>query len=412
MKNLALFFTAVSFILLPDFLSAQSPDLKSAANFVFFTTTGAVSNTGTSSVTPRIGTNNGAITGFDLLPGQTESENSITAEAAADLQEAYNLLQLSAQTFPTHAAILGNGETLLPGTYLISEASSIEGNLVMDAGGNSNAVFIIKIGGAFSPGPSSQIILTGGALACNIYWAVEGGAIAMAASSKMKGNFIANPGAVSMAASSSLEGRLLSTTGAISVDGVTAAIPVCSALLPLTLTDFTLQKQGNAVVLLWTGQHEHSFAGYELQRSQDGLIFNSIGFVVSSGDTGPAYYQWTDQLPLPAMNFYRLKMIDRDGRFTLSHVLSVSQNTLPGFSVFPNPVSGRQVQLQVASVPKGNYQMLIYNEAGMRMKEFDIKIGNETVNIITVPIQLRAGFYFLVIHGPGGSRQAMNLIMQ
>ncbi|HPN58272.1 MAG TPA: ice-binding family protein, partial [Chitinophagaceae bacterium] len=318
----------------------------------------------------------------------------------------------SEQTFPTHAAILGNGETLLPGTYLIAEASSIEGNLVMDAGGNANAIFIIKIEGAFSPGPSSQVILTGGALACNIYWAVEGGAIAMAASSKMKGNFIANPGAVSMAASSSLEGRLLSTTGAISVDGVTAAIPVCSALLPLILTDFTLQKQGNAVVLLWTGKDEHSFAGYELQRSQDGFIFNSIGFVVSSGDTGPVNYQWTDQQPLPAMSFYRLKMIDRDGKFTLSHVLFVSQNPLTGFSIFPNPVSAGQVQLQMASVPKGNYQMRIYNEAGIRMKELDIKIGNETVNIITVPLRLSAGFYFLVIHDPGGSRQAMKFIMK
>ncbi|HPN59237.1 MAG TPA: hypothetical protein PLU11_08695, partial [Chitinophagaceae bacterium] len=116
MKNLAIFFTAVSLILFSAFISAQAPDLKTAANFVFFTTTGAVSNTGTSFVTPRIGTNNGAITGFDLLPGQTESGNSITAEAAADLQDAYNLLKLSEQIFPTHAAILGNGETLLPGT--------------------------------------------------------------------------------------------------------------------------------------------------------------------------------------------------------------------------------------------------------------------------------------------------------
>lgn len=410
MKSRIVLLSIVSFILFPTFPFAQSPDLKSAGKFVFFTTTGAVSNTGTSSVIQKIGTNNGAITGFDLLPGQSENANSITAQASTDLQAAYDLLQLSTQTFPTHAAILGNGEIFLPGIYLIAEASSIEGDLILDAGGNPNAVFIIKIEGAFSPGPSSQIILAGGALACNVYWAVQGGAIAIAASSNMKGNFIANPGAVSMAATSTLEGRLLSTTGAIAVDGV-VAIHMCDLILPLTLINFNIRQKGDAIELLWVATNENSFAGYELQRSHDGFSFDSIGFVLSSGGTSDVHYQWADQKPLPSLNFYRLKMINHNGTFTYSSVRSVNQKSLHAFSVFPNPVTGQQVQLRIASIPKGNYQLVIYDCAGIRMKEIDIRVESETVEIFTFLHHLNPGFYFLVISGPGGSKQTISMMV-
>jgi hypothetical protein len=411
MKNQLTLLRIVSFLFLPAFSFAQTPNLRSAADFVFFTVTGALSSTGASSVTHKIGTHAGAITGFNLSPGQSENANGITAQASADLQVVSDLLNFSVQTFPTHGAILGNDEILSPGTYFIAEASSIEGRLVLDAGGNPGAIFIIKIQGAFSPGPSSQIILTGGALACNVYWAVQGGAIAMAASSQMKGNFIANPGAVSMAASSTLEGRLLSTTGAIAVDGATVAMPVCAIVLPLTLVNFAVRQQGSAIELLWTTTNEHSLAGYEVQRSHGGITFDSIGFMIPSGGTNLIHYQWTDQKALSSLNFYRLKMINSDGSFAYSSVRSINQKTLHGFSVFPNPVSAQQVQLKIASVPQGNYQLLIYNELGIRMKELDIKI-DEAVKLFTVPCHLRPGFYFLVINGAGGSRQAMNMLVQ
>jgi hypothetical protein len=234
MKSLSLILIVISLFLFPKINFAQTPDLGAAAEFTLFTTTGAVGNTGVSVITGKIGTNNGAITNFTPVPGQQENANSTTAEAAIDLQTAYDAMHVSAQTFPSHAAVLGNGETLIPGIYLIPEAASIVGNLILDAQGDQNAIFIIKINGAFAPGPSSQISLTGGALACNVFWAVEGGEVAIATGSSMKGTFIANPGAVSMAASSQLEGRLLSTTGAVAVDGVTAALPSC-ILLPVCL---------------------------------------------------------------------------------------------------------------------------------------------------------------------------------
>jgi hypothetical protein len=206
---------------------AQIPDLASAASFVLFTTNGQVGNTGLSQITGDIGADVGAIVGFETatVNGNIYAANAVTAQCSADLVAAYN--QLSATTTTViHAAVLGNGETVLPGVYTMAAAASIAGQLTLDAQGDPDAVFIFKVGAAFTTGAATTVSLINGAAACNVFWIADG-AISMAASTIMRGTLISNNGAISMAAGGTLEGRMFSTTGAVSVDAVLASIPIC-----------------------------------------------------------------------------------------------------------------------------------------------------------------------------------------
>jgi hypothetical protein len=200
------------------------PQLGTATCFALFTVNGAVDNTGISNITGNVGANIGAITGFAGLNGTIYNANSVTAQCVTDLIAAYN--QISAIT-PTaaHGAILGNGETLYTGVYNMPGAGSAAGVLTLDAQGDPNAEFIFKIGGAFTTGASTTVMLVNGASASNVYWVAEG-AISMAASTTMKGTLIANNAAISIGAGGSLEGRMFSTTGAVSVYGDSITIPV------------------------------------------------------------------------------------------------------------------------------------------------------------------------------------------
>ncbi len=203
---------------------AQAPDLGRASGFVLFTATGIVSNTGSSHLTGNIGTQTGAIYGFGNVDGVMHSGDTATAQASADLLVAYSQLNAIPST-AAHAPVLGGGETLFAGVYNITGSGSTVSDLNLDALGDPNALFIFRISGNFSAGPSSQVILIHGAVACNVFWQVEGAAT-MAALSYMRGTFIANNGAMTMAAGSKLEGRLLSTTGTISVDRTVACMPL------------------------------------------------------------------------------------------------------------------------------------------------------------------------------------------
>ena len=210
-------------------INAQAgPNLGSVSNFVLFTSAGAVGNTGTSVITGNIGSNIGAISGFEapsIVNGTVENVNAITSQAAIDLKSAYDHLYSSTATNTTHAAVFGGGESLSPGVYSIGAAASVAGTLTLNGQGNPNSIFIFKIGGALTTAASATVVLTNGASASNVFWMADG-AIAMAASTTISGTFIGN-GAVSMGAGGKLDGRMCSIAGAVSVYATTVVnIPV------------------------------------------------------------------------------------------------------------------------------------------------------------------------------------------
>ena len=227
----------------PNLISAQAPNLGTVSSFVLFTITGAVANTGPSIITGDVGTNTGAISGFGTINGNVHNTDLVTAQCSIDLLLAYTQLNNTPTTI-VHTPVLGNGETLYPGVYNLAAAGSVAGTLTLDAQGDSNAVFIFKIGGAFTTGASTTVNLINGASACNVFWKAEG-AIAMAASTIMRGTLISNNGAVSMAAGGTLEGRMLSTTGAVSVDNVVAVVGCTSAIIWTGAVSTDWNIQGN-----------------------------------------------------------------------------------------------------------------------------------------------------------------------
>jgi hypothetical protein len=211
---------------------AQAPNLGTAANFALFSSAGAVSNTGVSQITGNIGTNVGAISGFGNVNGVMHTADASTAQAAIDLQAAWYYLVTLTPT-STIGPVLGSGQTLFAGVDTIAAAGSIVGALTFDAQGNSNAVLIIKTGGALTTAAGATVTLINGAVACNVFWVADG-AISMAASTTMRGTLIANNGAIDMGAGGILEGRELSTTGAVSVYGTIAYTPLGCAAPVLT----------------------------------------------------------------------------------------------------------------------------------------------------------------------------------
>jgi len=215
--------TAALLFLMPDATFGQSINLRTAANFVLFSTNGSVSNTGITQLTGNVGTNNGSSTGFGNVNGVMHDQDGTSAQCAADLLIAYNQLNSSIPTFHP-ASLLGNGTTLVPGVYAISGASTLNLGLTLDAKGDPNAEFIFQLNGSFSANAESKIHLINGALACNVYWKVEG-LVSLAPGVFMKGTIIANNAAIIISTRDTIEGRALSTAGAITIDGALAYTP-------------------------------------------------------------------------------------------------------------------------------------------------------------------------------------------
>lgn len=222
-NNLHNLLFAIILFLIPTLSIGQAPELGTAANFVLFSSDGAVGNTSQTHLTGKVGTNNGSNTGFGNVNGGMHAADGVTAQAAVDLLLAYNQLHVATPGF-FPASLLGNGQTLTAGVYAISGASTLNDELILDGQDNSSAVFIFQIAGPLSTNANSKVKLINGAQACNVFWKVEG-LVDMATGTTMRGTVIANNAGINMSSGDTLEGRALSTAGAITLDGVLAFTP-------------------------------------------------------------------------------------------------------------------------------------------------------------------------------------------
>ncbi|TDE26869.1 MULTISPECIES: ice-binding family protein [Flavobacterium] len=205
-----------------------------------------------------------------------------------DLQSIYNNLQSLPITDATHGLVLGNGEALIPGVYTLSGATSTVGTLYFDGQGNPDALFVIRIDGAFSAGEATKMVLLNGAKASNIFWVIEGAA-SIEASTILKGTVITHAGAITMGAGGNLEGRLFSIVGAISVNAVKTIIPSGISVIDLgVLSTFiyyssagAVTNGGSSVITGNIGTNVGAISGYGSPTVFKGSFLNAGGSITT-----------------------------------------------------------------------------------------------------------------------------------
>lgn len=223
--NLLIILTAFALFLAPNLSYGAKPTLGTTSTFALFTADGAFSNIGNATyVTGNVGNHVGQFTAFTpgTLVGNKHVADAVSTTAAADVLVAYHDL-FSLTCGEVLDTLLGTNQTLTPNVYCIGAASTLKGDLILNAQGDPNALFIFKINGALSTSTFANVILTNSASLSNVYWQI-GGAFSLGESSVFRGTIIAD-GAISLLEGSSLLGRGLSTAGAISLHNNVVTIP-------------------------------------------------------------------------------------------------------------------------------------------------------------------------------------------
>ena len=399
MKNILTILLCEFIFLIPVKLFSQTaPNLNTAASYILFTGTGQFTSNSTSTIViGNVGNQTGPVSAFPpgFLAGQKHFGDAAATQTNLDVTAAY--ADLAGRTCGTaHGVGFGAGETLIPGTYCSIAASTLNGNLTLDAGGNPAAVFIIKIDGAFSAASGSQIILVNQAIACNVFWQVNG-AVALS-NSTFKGTLLVN-GAITLNTGTNLDGRALSKTGALIFGNIRAT--TCDAsTLPLRLVNFDVIKTtGDNVQISWITASEVNVARYEVEASINASVFYKVGTVFSKANSFPSQYSYQDvDINKTGVRFYRLKMIDKDGLFTYSMVKSVkfSELRIGLLTIFPNP-GVNEINLSVNAEAQENITLTITNMQGAKVlqKNFKVVAG---INNFTQNIQsLSKGSYVISI---------------
>ncbi|KMS82960.1 MULTISPECIES: ice-binding family protein [Streptomyces] len=201
--------------------------LATAASFSVLAGAG-VTNTGPTVIGHDLGTHpNPAITGFppgEVL-GAVHAADAVALQAKSDLVTAYNNAAGQATDFALAAGI-GNGTTLLPGVYTASSGVGLTGDLILDARGNPNSVWVFQIPEALTTASSSRVLLTNGASPCNVYWQI-GSSATLGTNSTFVGTIMALTD-IHVTTGTNIEGRALARNGAVTLDTNRIFLGSCS----------------------------------------------------------------------------------------------------------------------------------------------------------------------------------------
>ena len=181
-----------------------------------------------------------------------------------------------------------------------------------------------------------------------------------------------------------------------------------SGPLPVKLTGWKGSRKDNKVQLQWTTQTEVNSSHFIIERSTDGNSFSVVATINAKGDSQlPINYSWEDATPLPGKCYYRLKMVDKDGRFEYSPVLTITAlNAATTIRLFNNPVREKLVA-NFTNAGSALYEWSIINTQGQRLSKGMITGGTLEVNTT----MLAAGTYYLSIRS-GDAIQQLPFIKQ
>ena len=192
--------------------------------------------------------------------------------------------------------------------------------------------------------------------------------------------------------------------------------PFALVPLPVQFTNIKGYELNNRIFVEWEVANEANLEAYEVERSGDGAVFQSVQRIAPNGTNRPIdNYSITDEAPLAGNNFYRVKSIDRDGTKKYSTVVRVAINKKQAgaISIYPNPIRGNRLNIQFINTLTGEYRFRLINQTGqvVYVGKLQVNSGNTTQTLSTNS-NLSAGIYRLEITSPDKSVLVKQAVVQ
>lgn len=183
--------------------------------------------------------------------------------------------------------------------------------------------------------------------------------------------------------------------------------------LPLELLYFRGNLQGTTTYLKWETSNEINTSHFEIERSTDGSNFENIASVTANGNvSGTSRYTYPDQDMINHSSlifYYRLKMIDADGKFKYSNVITITLSAFTGrVTVFPNPAENfTNVSVNVPASGLAKWKLIDNRGRVIMQKTKELMKGK---NEFTINLEkLSSGVYYFIISGEDIGEQKLKI---
>lgn len=195
------------------------------------------------------------------------------------------------------------------------------------------------------------------------------------------------------------------TTYLIVVDGIqnTKAmfdLELSGTALPPQSTNLTGEIVGSSNHLNWTTDPAVEVSSMSLERSADGVTFETIREIEGAQQASGGY---EDMTPLPGTNYYRIRVQNPNGSIQFSQVLLLNRSEDFSLTIYPTP-SGGIINVAIESKEPDVYAVIVYSAYGQKVITKQIAVNTRRhVEAISV-VGLARGVYFVSAYGKDGKK--------
>jgi hypothetical protein len=166
--------------------------------------------------------------------------------------------------------------------------------------------------------------------------------------------------------------------------------------LPLNFLGISAKRKDNYSLVQWKTADEYNVDHFEVERkdSRNTSFFKIADVIANNRSTNN--YQIEDHLPLDGTAFYRIRSVDRDGKYAYSKIVAVSDIGDGSMAVINNPARNT-IFISVNSVPKGNYVWQLIDVSGRIVEAGQLLLDGQSVIDIAVPAKATKGIYMVKV---------------
>ncbi|MCU0375421.1 MAG: T9SS type A sorting domain-containing protein [Chitinophagaceae bacterium] len=156
-------------------------------------------------------------------------------------------------------------------------------------------------------------------------------------------------------------------------------------VLPVRLGSFAGKIVQDKAELFWHTYQEVNNKGFDVERSDDGLRFRSVGFVPATTQVSARNnYRFTDPGKLQAVQYYRLKQVDKDGSFEYSTIIKLSKLKAAGsLKSVVNPLAGNLIYTW-DELPAEGYEIRLIDAGGRLVYQQKMAAGSATTQQLNI----------------------------
>jgi hypothetical protein len=178
----------------------------------------------------------------------------------------------------------------------------------------------------------------------------------------------------------------------------TAILTGTCGILPIKLESISATSKDCKIEVVWATTQETNAFKYEIERSKNGNQFEKIGERAAVYNNVGGTYGFDDKTPIVGVNYYRLKMLENDGTYTYSKIVTAKSNCDArdkSISFYPNPAINKAVNVNVNSMFGGSVMVNFISLTGQVVKKEKIILSiGDTYKTLKIN-ELAKGIYLV-----------------